>query len=120
MEFLSDEWFSAARRALAVLETGLKDDATLVIQHIIEASTPVAYQLVIDSTACSLVRGSPDNADVTMTLSIDTANALRSGEVDALQVVQDGRVRIDGDPRCLIEHAELLRSVDATLSTLAD
>ena len=119
MEFLSDEWFSAARRALAVLETGLEDGTTLVIQHLIEATAPVAYQLVIDSTTCSLVRGTAENADVTMALSSDTADALRSGEVDALQVVQDGRVRIDGDPRCLVEHAELLRSIDATLSTLA-
>ena len=119
MEFLSDEWFDAAGRALADIQTGLEDGTTLVIQHVIEATVPVAYQLVIDPTACSLVRGSPEDPDVTMALSSDTASALRSGEVDALQVVQDGRVRIDGDPRCLIEHAELLRTVDATLSTLA-
>ncbi len=117
MEFLSDDWFRAANDALAGLETDL-DDA-LVIEHVIEHNgATVPYQLVIEARGCALEKGRPRSAHVTMAQSAETAAALRAGTVDALQAVQDGRVRIDGDPRRLIQHAELLQAIDRRLAAL--
>ncbi|MDG2113624.1 MAG: SCP2 sterol-binding domain-containing protein, partial [Actinomycetota bacterium] len=109
MEYLTDDWFTAANAVLAELNLA---PGTVVIEQRVTGSGGQEYQLVIADGEASLDRAVNRTPDVVMSQSVDTAVAVRSGSLTALEAVQTGRISIEGDPRRLIECAELLSIVD--------
>ena len=111
MEFLSDEWFAAANRAL--VDIGVESD--VVVEQRIRDRPDLTYQLRLADGEASLVRVEGE-ADVTLEQSLDTATAIRRGALSGLEAVQNGQVTVAGDPLALIAAAEALKAVGSALS----
>lgn len=123
VEYLSDQWFQAA--AAAVAELAVETDVDIVLEQRVTATDPhegedAAFQVVISAGRVSLDRACSRTRTVTLTQSRATADEIRSGRSSALSALQDGRIRIDGDPRGLLEAAGALALVDEVLAELGD
>jgi len=63
----------------------------------------------------SLVRGSVGGADVTLVEDWETAEAIASGEASVPDLLTNGRIKIRGDARRLVDAAPLLARVTPLL-----
>jgi predicted lipid carrier protein YhbT len=111
--FLTDEWFhdlDAAARSSSV-----DGDLRLVIQQIVTGGPEagdVAYVVEIADGAITVRRGRSDRADVTFTQDRPTAAAIHRGELSAQTAFIEGRLRLGGDLRAVIDRAGALAAID--------
>jgi putative sterol carrier protein len=115
-EFLSPSWFDevAAAAAGAQLPAGL---ALTVEQVITDGPTgELAYSLVVADGRLTVRRGRTPSADVRFTLDADTARAIHEGAQSAQSAFMQGRLRIAGDLRVLVESAAELAAIDDVLA----
>ena len=111
VEFLSDDWFAAANKALQDLDIG---DVELVVAHVSENKS---HHLALSDGRAKLGSGT-NEADVTLSQSLEVASAVREGSLSALTAIQQGLITVEGDVGRLISAAEALAAVDEVLSHL--
>jgi predicted lipid carrier protein YhbT len=111
-EFLTDAWIDAldSAGAHAVIDRELR----LVIQQIVHdrEGGDVAYVVRVSDGHISVRRGRADDADVTFTQDRVTALAIHRGELSAQAAFLDGRLRLGGDLRAVIDRAGALATID--------
>ena len=116
VHYLSDAWFEAASAALGSVEAG---DVELVVhQRITGSAEPTGYSLVLEGGRATIDRAGHRTPHVTISQSRETADAIRAGDLNALDAIQSGALSIDGDPKKLIAAAEVLAAIDALFSAL--
>ena len=111
VEFLSDQWFAAANKALQDLDIG---DAQLIVAHVSEDKS---HHLALADGQAKVGAGT-NEPDVTLSQSSETAVAVREGSLSALTAIQQGLITVEGDVGRLISAAEALAAVDEALSQL--
>jgi len=109
VEFLSDDWFAAANKALQDLDIG---DVQLIVAHVLENKS---HHLALADGGAKVGAGT-NEADVTLRQSSETAVAVREGSLSALTAIQQGLITVEGDVGLLISAAEALSAVDKVLS----
>ena len=108
-------------QAAAALETAdVPGDAEMVIQYEVSGggNGKVRYVLDVSGGRATIVPGKQADAPVTFTLDYDTAVAVVTGEVSAQVAFMQGRMKLAGDVRVLIDGAAALASVNDTLGDL--
>ena len=116
--FLTDAWLdeldAAARSA------GAPSGSHLVVQQVVVPDEPdgreVAYALVLDGGHLRVERGRVPGADVTFTQDRATAEAIHRGELSAQVAFMQGRLRLGGDLRSVIDRAVELAAIDDVLA----
>jgi hypothetical protein len=110
--FLTDDWLddleAAAQRA------DLDTKGALVLQQIIPdgpGGDEVAYALVVADGRVRVERGRVSDADLTFTQDLATAEAIHRGELSAQAAFMQGRLRLGGDLRTMIERAAELAAL---------
>ena len=112
VEFLSDEWYEAANRALQDIYTG---DADLSVAYVSENSS----HCIVLANGSASVRPHEGAADITLRIATDTAEAIRKGSLSALTAIQEGYIHLSGDIGHLIQSQSVLAAVDRVLITVA-
>jgi putative sterol carrier protein len=111
MEFLSDDWLDAMARAAD--GASVPADLRLVVQQVVEgAGGEVAYAIRIGEGRVTVARGHEADADVSFTQDETTARAIASGELSAQAAFMEGRLRVGGDLRSLLDHAAALAALE--------
>ena len=112
VEFLSEEWYVAANKALRRLEIGAID---VVVAHVSEVRS---HYIILEGGKASVT---PETkiADVTLRQTSDSAQAVREGSLSALTAIQEGLITVEGDIGRLIAAKDALEAVDKALSGLA-
>ena len=111
VEFLSDDWFVAANKALQGVEIG---EAQLVVAHVLGDTS---LHIALSGGRASIGHGT-NGADVTLQQPSEVAAAVREGSLSALTAIQEGLIAVEGDVGALIDAAEALGAVDKALSDL--
>ena len=111
--FLTDAWLNDLEAAAQRAELDTK--GTLVLQQIIPdgpEGREVAYALVLDDGRVRLVRGRVGDPDLTFTQDRATAEAIHRGELSAQSAFMQGRLRLGGDLRTVIDRAGELAAIE--------
>ncbi len=117
--FLPDQWFDeldAAARG-----THVAGDLRLVIQQVVPDGpdgAAIVYSVSVADGAITVRRGRADAPDVTFTQDRATAEAIHRGELSAQTAFIEGRLRLDGDLRAVIEQAGSIADIDDVLAAL--
>ena len=116
LTFLSDEWIAALHEAVSTnanLRT-LTADLALVIEQDITGGPngDVCYHLAFDHGTVSVTAGPAPEATVRFHQDHATAAAIAMGTSSAQRAFMTGRLRVGGDLRVLLEHAEVLAQLD--------
>ena len=111
VEFLSDEWYAAANRALKHLDVA---DIEMCVAYVSEKSS---HCIVLADGGVSVSR-EVDSADITLRQANDTTGALRQGSLSALTALQEGLIAVEGDVGRLVAAKEVLTAIDEILSGL--
>jgi len=111
--FLTDAWLDDLD-ALARAAT-FPTDLRLIIQQVIPDGPDgheVAYVVEARDGSLSVRRGRADQPDVTFALDHATALAIHRGELSAQRAFMEGRLRLGGDLRAVIDRAGALAAID--------
>ena len=111
--FLTDAWLDDLEAAAERAELNTK--GALVLQQIIHIGPDdeeVAYALVLRDGRARLVRGRVSDPDLTFTQDRATAEAIHHGELSAQAAFMQGRLRLGGDLRAVIDRAGELAAVE--------
>ena len=117
--FLTDAWLDdleAAARAAEVASA-----AHLVLQQIVPDGPDgheVAYALVVADGRLRVERGRVGAADLTFTQDRATAEAIHRGDLSAQAAFMQGRLRLGGDLRAVIDRAGELEAIDDVLRSV--
>ena len=71
----------------------------------------VAYALVVRGGRVHVERGRADDPDLVFTQDRDTAEAIHRGELSAQAAFMQGRLRLGGDLRAVVDRASELAAV---------
>jgi hypothetical protein len=111
VEFLSDGWIEAMAEAAAT--ASVPSDLRLVVQQVVQSDgTEAAYSVQVADGRVSVVPGRADSPDVTLTKDAATARAIASCALSAQAAFMEGRLRVGGDLRALLDHAAVLAGLD--------
>ena len=118
VKYLSDEWMQQAAAALESAE--VPADAEMVVQYEVSGggNGKVRYVLEVSGGRATIVPGKRADAPVTFSLDYDTAVAVLTGEISAQVAFMQGRMKLAGDVRVLIDGTAALASVHDTLGEL--
>lgn len=111
--FLTDAWLEeldAAARAATV-----PSDLRLTVQQVIPDGPhgrEVTYVVEAADGGLSVRPGRADHPDVTFTQDLATARAIHRGELSAQAAFMEGRLRLGGDLRAVIDQAGSLATID--------
>ena len=72
----------------------------------------VAYALVVSDGRVRVVRGRVADPDLTFTQDRATAEAIHRGDLSAQAAFMQGRLRLGGDLRAVIDRASELAAID--------
>jgi predicted lipid carrier protein YhbT len=111
--FLTDAWLDDLERAArdAAVDPGLR----LRVQQVVPDGPDgheVAYLLEVGGGTVRVHRGRPGDADVTFTQDLATAEAIHRGQLSAQAAFMDGRLRLGGDLRAVLDRAGALAAID--------
>jgi hypothetical protein len=114
----TDEWLRACNEALAA--TPPPDAAALrlvVTERVLGAPQGAngTVTLVADADGVRLVAGEVDGATAWLTLSMDDAEALHAGSIGPARALAEGRVRVRGDLRAVVEAVGFLAAAHGSL-----
>jgi hypothetical protein len=118
--FLSDEWLADCNVALAALGPDARDEGArpLVVTEVVTgapADVNGTVTLVADEAGVRLVAGPLDAASAWLTVSIADAAALHDGELDPARALTEGRVRVRGELRAVVEAVTVLAAAHAAM-----
>jgi len=120
--FLSDEWIDdmdRAARSSDALRRACADVTVVIEQNITgDGDREVAYHLLLDRGEVAVRPGRAEAATVRFSQDRPTAAAIASGRASAQQAFMAGRLRIGGDLKALLDHADLLSEVDDAFATV--
>jgi predicted lipid carrier protein YhbT len=111
--FLTDEWFDDLDAAAR--DSSVDPDLRLVIQQVVTGGSDardVAYVVTAADGAIAVRRGRADAPDITFTQDRVTAEAIHRGELSAQTAFIEGRLRLGGDLRAVIERSSALAAID--------
>lgn len=111
--FLTDAWLDELEVAAQRAELDTK--GALVLQQVIPDGPDgreVAYALVMDGGQVRVVRGRVSDPDLTFTQDLATAEAIHRGTLSAQAAFMQGRLRLGGDLRAVIDRAAELAAID--------
>jgi len=117
--FLTDRWLDEL--GAAAREAELPPELRLVVQQVIPDGpdgVEVAYAVEVAGGTMAVRRGRFDHADVTFTQDLATARAIHRGELSAPAAFMEGRLRLGGDLRAVIERAGDLAAIDDVFATV--
>ncbi len=105
---LTDEWLEECNAALAAC--GPAAGELVLTEHVTGATPPQhgAVTLVADATGVRLQPGIDERATATLTISLGDAEALQAGTLGPAEALAQGRVRVRGDLRAVVEGMDLL------------
>ncbi|MEO7428965.1 MAG: SCP2 sterol-binding domain-containing protein [Acidimicrobiales bacterium] len=111
-EFLSDAWVADLDAAAGT--TRVDAALRLVIQQIVlqDRGEERAFTIRIADGAVTVAPGRADDADVSFTQDRATATAIARGELSAQAAFIEGRLRIAGDLRKVMDRARELATLD--------
>ncbi len=115
--FLTDGWLDGLQAV--VRAAAVPPDVRLVVQQIIPDGPDgheVAYVLELADGSMSARAGRADDPDVTFTQDRATAEAIHRGELSAQAAFMDGRLRLGGDLRSVIDRAGALAAIGDVLA----
>jgi hypothetical protein len=72
----------------------------------------VAYVVQVADGAVTIHPGRHDDVDITFTQDLATARAIHGGELSAQAAFMQGRLRLGGDLRAVIERSAALAAID--------
>jgi putative sterol carrier protein len=110
--FLTDAWLDDLDAAARVAE--LPTEAPLVLQQVVTDGPDgheVAYALVVRDGRVHVERGRADDPDLVFTQDRATAEAIHRGELSAQAAFMQGRLRLGGDLRAVVDRAGELAAV---------
>jgi hypothetical protein len=114
----TDEWLTDCNAALAAVPRPARDTRPLVVtEHVIDApaSAHDAVTLICDESGVRLVAGKQPGATAWLTVAMDDALALHDGRLEPSKALAEGRIRVRGDLRGVVEAVELLAMAHASL-----
>lgn len=115
----TDEWLLECNRALDGLHLArTTGTAALVVTELITQAPPgrhSAITLVADDDGVRLTAGEDPAAAAWLTVSMSDAEALHSGSLDPARALVEGRVRIRGDFRAVVDAVEMLAAAHDSL-----
>lgn len=111
-DFLTDAWLDELSSAAEAAE--LPPMPPLALQQVVPdgPAGEVAYALVVDEGRVRVHRGRVDGPDLVFTQDRATAEAIHRGELSAQAAFMQGRLRLGGDLRAVIDRAADLASLD--------
>ncbi len=131
IDYLSDEWFDEADRAVADL-TPLPDPVSVGIRVVGEGATR-HYSLVLGPDRVAVRRPDGDGGDtegdtdnsssrwnesVRLTMPLTVAAAVAQGRVGAQRAFLDGQIQLGGDTTVLLGYQQQLSDIDDRLASL--
>ncbi len=117
--FLTDQWLDELDAAARGAE--LPHELRLVVQQVIPDGpdgVEVAYVVEVGGGTLSVRCGRSDHADVTFIQDLATARAIHRGELSAQAAFMEGRLRLGGNLRAVIERAGELAAIDDVFATV--
>jgi len=118
VRYLSDEWMQRAADVLG--GTTVPEGTELTVHYEVTGSGDGKrnYTLEAADGTLRLTPGKRKDAPVNFTLDYDTAAEIARGELSAQVAFMQGRLKLGGDIRVLIDGAGALESVDDALGDL--
>lgn len=102
-EFLSDAWIEALDAQFATAAGG-STAAPVVVQYLVDTgSRVVEYHLELGPGRDRARAGRSPDADVTFSMTIDTAARISAGELSSEEAFVTGLMTLDGDATTLVE-----------------
>lgn len=124
LTFLSDEWIAALHRAAATdadLAERTADLSLSIEQEVLGApGGDVRFHLVFDKGVVAVAPGGLPDATVRFHQDYATAASIAMGQGSAQRAFMTGRLRIGGDLRALLDHAEVLAQVGDVFASVRD
>jgi hypothetical protein len=114
----SDEWLAACNEALAAPSEVMAPGTRLVVtEHVTGAPDTVhsAITLVADDQGVRLVGGEVPGATAWLTIAMVDAAALHDGTLTPAAALTEGRLRVRGDLRAVVDAVGLLASAHASM-----
>ena len=111
--FLTDAWLDDLEAAAQRAELDTK--GALVLQQVIpdgREGRELAYALVVRDGRVRVERGRVAQPDLTFTQDRATAEAIHRGDLSAQAAFMQGRLRLGGDLRAVIDRAGELAAID--------
>jgi hypothetical protein len=111
-EFLTDEWLDELEAAARAADVPVAP--RLVLQQVVPDGPggDVAYAVVVEDGKVRVDRGRVEHPDLVFTQDRATAEAIHRGELSAQAAFMQGRLRLGGDLRAVIDRAADLASID--------
>jgi SCP-2 sterol transfer family len=108
----TDEWLADCNAALGALTASRVPGAPrLVVTELISSAPPdrrAAITLIADDDGVRLAPGEDATASAWLTVSMPDAEALHAGTLDPARALVEGRIRIRGDLRAVVDAVGML------------
>jgi putative sterol carrier protein len=116
---LSDAWLASCNEALSTLQAPDGSSHLIVTELVSEApdGTHDSVTLIADAEGIRLVAGEHADARAWLSLSYADASLLHAGSLDPARALAEGKVRVRGDLRAVVEAAGLLAVAHGALRT---
>ena len=117
--FLTNAWLDDLDEAARVAD--VPTTSPLVLQQIVPDGPEgheVAYALVVADGRLRVERGRVTEPDLTFTQDRATAEAIHRGELSAQAAFMQGRLRLGGDLRAVIDRAGELEAIGDVLESV--
>jgi hypothetical protein len=114
----TDEWLDECNRALANLGVPRASADRLVVTELVAHAPPGrhgAITLVADAAGVRLAAGDDPAASAWLSVSMSDAEALHAGALDPARALIEGRIRIRGDFRAVVDAVGLLAAAHDSL-----
>lgn len=82
---------------LEKLPTAIKADAIAGMQCTVQLNVSTPVIISIDEGVCSIVEGTADDADVTLTTSDENLVEIMTGRLGGVMAFMTGKLKVDGD-----------------------
>lgn len=120
MQYLSDEWLEAAAAAMESVKLDPAPAERLAVEYEVTGSPfgKVNYALVAGSDGLAITAGKAVDPTATMSLDYATAASITKGELSPQAAFMQGKLKLGGDVRVLIDRAGELDSAGDVLAGL--
>lgn len=123
VQFLSDEWMTAATDALGSNEafSGAIQDVDLVMQFdVSDAPSGAAnvYNVAIADGTATVASGANQEADVTVSNDYDTAVAIAKGDLNTQMAFMSGKLKVSGNLAKLMMNQNVVNHFATALASM--
>ena len=121
VQFLTDEWTSAAQAAMNADEGFVSaiGKHTARLQQVVTAPDgEKRYYVKLEDGKAEVAMGDVDNPDATITQDYDTAKGISTGELSAVAAYMSGKLRVQGDLMKLMTMQGVLTQLPNALKSL--